>query len=128
MSNFDIDPNRTLENHPGLAGRLDELTEIIDGMLPENDRGEELARSIASLAISYFSEEILGEGRVVGGTDAAKIIGMSIAKTVRINQNGEHPKPIAHVGASRYPIWLVEDVDASIKLGLIKRRKFIRRR
>ena len=109
MSSYDADPNAVISRHPALLLHSETLGELIGVALADNAE-DTVAQHIAEIAISYLVDKVLGEeDSLLGATEAAPILGLSIERVRQIADEGKMPIPIARVGGKR-PIWLKNDV------------------
>ena len=102
--------------HPGLKKHRAFLSWAVGVALSdqiETKSPEEIAEWAIDMTLSHiFAEVITGKGSVIGATEAAPILGVSIERMRQIaHEEQKSPIPFAWVGGKR-PVWLREDVEA----------------
>lgn len=102
-----------LEDHPGLASRREELSQMLGNAIECSDPSE--ASELADVALQYFLGKVMLNGNgLLGATEAAAHLGVSRQRMVQIAREGRLPRPIARLGGSR-PVWLLDDVEQAKK-------------
>jgi hypothetical protein len=101
--------------HPGLQKHRDFLSWAVGLALSEErdtKSPQEIAERIVNLTLDHiFTEVISDKCSVIGATEAAPILGVSIERMRQIaHEERKFPIPIAWIGGKR-PVWLRDDVE-----------------